>query len=103
MTITPWLDAPQVPPRLSARVREVLHGGQASVAAPAPAAALLDVGTALLRSVLDASSASPRSVALDLLAADACVTWAFEAAAQDAPSVPTLADAVMHRLAQEAR
>lgn len=102
MTITPWLDAPQVPPRLSARVREVLHHRQAPAAVPA-AAALLDVGTALLRSVLDASSASPRSVALDLLAADACVTWAFEAAAQDAPSVPTLADAVMHRLAQEAR
>ena len=45
----------------------------------------------LLRRVLQGGAVA-RVSALDLLAADACVTWAFEAAADDPRSVPGFAE-----------
>lgn len=45
----------------------------------------------LLRRVLE-SGAVARAKALDLLAADACVTWAFEAAADDPRTVAAFAE-----------
>jgi hypothetical protein len=44
--------------------------------------ALIEASEVLLRRVLE-GGAVPRANALHLLAADACVTWAFEAAADD--------------------
>ena len=45
----------------------------------------------LLRRVL-AGGAGARANALELLAADACVTWAFEAAADEPRTVPAFAE-----------
>ena len=49
--------------------------------------ALVEAADVLLRSVLDEGEGAPRERALDLLAADACVTWAFEAAWDDPGSL----------------
>ena len=52
----------------------------------------------LLRRVLGHPSAA-RSSALDLLAADACVTYAFEAAADEPGTIPARAESAMRRIA----
>ena len=96
------LDAPLVPPRLTARVREVLTAPAATEGMPGPEA-LLGGGDALLQRVLVPSDGAPRAVALDLLAADACVTWAFEVAAGTPAEVVALADAAMRRIAEQGR
>lgn len=66
--------------------------------AAADAAACLAAGEALLAGVLSGDCAS-RDTALDLLAADALVTRAFERAADEPASLPALADAAMRRIA----
>lgn len=101
MTAAEWILAarPEAPERLVARVREVLDAhpqwGQVPVAE-----ALIEAADALLRTVLVEGEGAPRDKALDLLAADACVTWAFEAAAGDPASLGAHAAATMERLAQ---
>lgn len=60
--------------------------------------AMANASALLLARVL-ASDASSRSVATDLLAADAFVTYAFEAAADDPQSIAPLADRAMQRIA----
>lgn len=60
-----------VPPRLAAAVRELTQGGGADALADAALAAFERV----------ASGGARRAGALDLLAADALLTYAFEAAA----------------------
>ena len=52
----------------------------------------------LLRRVLGHSCAA-RSSALDLLAADACVTYAFEAAADEPGTIAARAESAMRRIA----
>ena len=52
----------------------------------------------LLRRVLGHSCAA-RSSALDLLAADACVTYAFEAAADEPGTIAARAEQAMRRIA----
>lgn len=89
------------PPALIARVQAVLAADDDAAALPA-AEALLRAGEALLKAVLDDSEAG-RAVALDLLAADTCVTWAFEAAADEPGSLPARAEAAMARIAELAR
>lgn len=93
------LESLVVPPRLTARVREVLvdapHGE------PVPSADALRGGDVLLSEVLEARAGTGRGVALDLLAADACVTWAFEVAAGAPETVVSLADAAMRRIAEQ--
>ncbi len=89
--------AGQTPPALVERVQAVLGADAESAALPA-AEALLRAGERLLANVL-AESAAGREVALDLLAADACVTWAFEAAADEPGTLPTRADEAMSRIA----
>jgi len=88
---------PEAPERLVARVREVLatnpKAKQLGVAE-----ALLDAADALLRLVLREGDEPARERALDLLAADACVTWAFEAAADDPGTLGERARATMQRL-----
>lgn len=88
---------PEAPERIVARVREVLTTN--------PKAQQLDVGDALLdaadellRLVLRGGEEPARERALDLLAADACVTWAFEAAAEDPGTISERARATMQRL-----
>jgi hypothetical protein len=56
----------------------------------------------LLRRVL-AGGAVARAVALDLLAADSCITWAFEAAADDPETLSDKAEAVKTRIASISR
>ena len=90
---------PEAPERLVTRVREVLatnpRAKQSGVAE-----ALLDAAEALLRLVLREGSDPARERALDLLAADACVTWAFEAAAGDPDTLHARARETMQRLQQ---
>lgn len=92
--------AGEVPPALIARVQSVLaaQGGEPQSAA----AALLAASTTLLAGVLGDARAG-REVALDLLAADACVTWAFESAAGDTADISTLAEDAMQQIAALAK
>jgi hypothetical protein len=90
---------PEAPERLVTRVREVLatnpKAKQSGVAE-----ALLDAADVLLRLVLREGDELARERALDLLAADACVTWAFEAAADDPGTLSARAQETMQRLQQ---
>lgn len=90
----------EVPERLVARVQEVLAAHPQWQLLPA-ADSLVSVADELLRGVLAQreGNGSPRDQALDLLAADACVTWAFEAAADQPGSLGAHASATMERLA----
>jgi hypothetical protein len=89
--------AGQVPPALIERVQAVLSADPAAEQLPV-ADALLKASTTLLGAVL-ADREAGREVALDLLAADACVTWAFEAAADAPASLPAQAELAMQRIA----
>lgn len=119
MTAARCADA--VPEALRARLASALGGGPGqgdghlstagespggdSPAADSPAAvardaeACLAAGEALLAGVLRDDTGS-REVALDLLAADALVTRAFERAADAPATLPALADAAMLRIAR---
>lgn len=90
--------ATDAPAPLVRRVVDVLHAAPDAGASPAEvAAALLHGAEALLAQVLaDRPRASAREVALDLLAADACVTWALEA---DPIGAAGRAAAILERLA----
>jgi hypothetical protein len=85
VTIAAWLRerTPSPPPRLSARIAEVLGDG---LQAPSTelAARCLEAAETLLQDLLGRPSAG-RESALDLLTVDALVTYAFDAAS-DAPS-----------------
>ncbi len=82
MMLADWLDrhTSQAPPALRARVRE--HALSADGGMPAPEA-LAEAGRRALDIVVD--HPGDRSVALDLLAADALITLALLAQAQVAP------------------
>lgn len=90
---------PEAPERLVARVREVLDARSRTPKASV-ADALVDAAEALLRDVLEDADGPARDKALDLLAADACVTWAFEAAAEEPGSLGEKAKATMERFAK---
>jgi hypothetical protein len=79
--------AEQPPAALRARLDAVL-GTDVVGAEPAVAPALLHAGETLLAAILRSGS-TQRDAALDLLTADALVTYAFEAAAE----TPELLDA----------
>lgn len=87
---------PEAPPALVARVRAVLEA-HPTWGALGVVDALLEAADALLKEVLKDGEAG-RDRALDLLAADACVTWAFEVAADDPASLGEKARATMQRL-----
>jgi hypothetical protein len=78
------------PPALASCVQELLagHGEWAALARPE---AFVAASEALLRRVLE-HGAVARASALDLLAADACVTWAFEAAADEPATIAERAE-----------
>ncbi len=85
--------AAEVPPALVERVQDLVP-----TADGAPVDRLIDTATALLRTtVAQGEGEGARAVALDLLAADACVTWAFEAVT-DPATLPAIADAAMQRI-----
>ena len=64
--------------------------------------AFVDAGEVLLRRVL-VTDIEARAIALDLLAADACVTYAFEAAADEPSKLGARAAAAAMKIAQVAR
>ena len=86
----------KVPERIVARVREILDSHPHWQVLPA-AKSLVNVADELLRGVLaePERNGSPRDQALDLLAADACVTWAFEVAAEQPGSLGAHASATL--------
>jgi hypothetical protein len=94
-----WLDErdPPPPPALAARVRAAVDSPTAPASAIPTAA--LDAGVETLAAVLDEGDAT-RASAIDLLAADALVTYAFEAAAQTPAGLDALAGAAMGRIAR---
>ncbi|MBM3907863.1 MAG: hypothetical protein FJ363_07280 [Gemmatimonadetes bacterium] len=95
-----WLEArhPTAPTALRQRIAELI-ASHPEWEALSRAEAMLQAGELLMRDVL-AAAPKDRVAALDLLAADACVTYAFEAAA-DAPSdFVARADEAMQRIAR---
>lgn len=83
MTLAGWLDrhTAAAPPALRARVRE--HVFSVGREAPVPAV-LAEAGAAALDHVV--AHPGDRSVALDLLAADALITLALLAQSEEAPA-----------------
>lgn len=83
MALGEWLDryTSLAPPALRARVREFAL----AAAGKTRATALATAGQAALERVL--SHVGDRSAALDLLAADALITLALQAQAEDAPEL----------------
>lgn len=98
-----WLDAraEPIPPALRERMAQAL-----AALAPAPEAAvprgvhdtLLVAGEAMLARLLN-HNRTTREAALDLLAADAFVTYAFEAAAEDGTGIAERARRAMVQIA----
>ena len=82
-----WLATrePEAPPALTACVRALLES-HPEWERLSRVDAFIEASEVLLRRVLEGGAVA-RANALDLLAADACVTWAFEAAADDPGTV----------------
>jgi hypothetical protein len=82
-SLASWLATrtPAPPPALSHRMREALSGRLSRSAAEAPVECLA-AGEAVLADLL-ARGRTSREAAIDLLAADALVTYAFEAMAEN--------------------
>lgn len=95
-----WLDArePAAPDALRARLAEVVGAHPEWEALPRPEA-LLAASEALLEQVLVAPARNRRT-AVDLLAADAAVTYAFEAASDEPERLVALAGEAVKRIAQ---
>lgn len=98
-TVANWLSTrePSPPTALTERLRAAL-GTQASRDADEAADVCLTAGERLLSDVLANADAS-RECALDLLAADALVTYAFEAASNDPHSLAERASSAMMQIA----
>lgn len=99
MTIAEWLDArtPAPPPRLARRLRAALAPVMGREVRELPEAAVA-AAEAILRALLD-GGCTGRAQALDLLTADALVTYAFEAAGDEPDAIAARADDAMRRLA----
>jgi len=99
MTLSAWLDArrPEPPARLRARIDAALGEALTGDAEDA-AAACLRAGEQLARTLLR-ENATSRDSALDLLAADALVTYAFEAASERPSELAARSRAAMTRIA----
>lgn len=95
MTSTRWLATrdPEPPAPLAARIRDIVRETGTGETPPALLAAAVSTVEGLLR-----SNASTRPAALDLLAADALVTYAFELAADAPARLDELAVESMRRL-----
>ena len=99
MTLGDWLATrtPPAPPALAARLEVLLR---AELAAPESAVAdrCMDAAERLLTTMVERAGTS-RDAALDLLAADALVTYAFEAASDEPARLEERARQAMHRIA----
>ncbi len=102
MTIAEWLAsrAPAPPENLAARVRDAL-GPAAADDAEETVVRCLDAMETLLISLRDDEQAG-RERALDLLAADALVTYAFEAASAHANTLAAVAVGALWRVGEVA-
>ena len=98
-TLQEWLDErqPEAPPALRRRIAEVVAAHPEWEAMPRSHALLL-ASESLMKDVLQAAP-KDRAAALGLLAADACVTYAFEAAVDEPSDLTALADRAMQRIA----
>ena len=94
-----WLEArrPPAPPALARRLRAALEALPASGEA-AVADRCLEAGERVLASLLERGCGA-RDAALDLLAVDALVTYAFEAASETEAPLEERAASAMARLA----
>ena len=101
MTVQQWFGTrqPAQPPALAQRIAEL--AGAASEEGDVPGQ-LLSAAEQALRTILTTGNAS-RDSALDVLAIDALVTYAFEAAAAEPERIPELAARAMSRLSHAAR
>ncbi len=99
MTVGQWLETrePSPPPALSARLREALGD---SILRPASEASdiLLSASEQVVCALLKTGSTS-RDTAIDLLAADALVTYALEATSEAPESMRERALDAMRRIA----
>ncbi|MFN8579888.1 MAG: hypothetical protein U0163_02770 [Gemmatimonadaceae bacterium] len=100
MTTSEWLSrcTPRPPEALSRRIDELLGADRE---APAQPNILVSAAERTLAGLL-ARHATSRDAALDLLAADALVTYAFELAADEPESLDDLATSAMRRLSSAA-
>ena len=95
--------SPAPPPQLLSRIERVAEASSpANAPANAPADALLDAASAAMADVLR-DGCLTRGSALALLAVDAVVTYAFEAAADDPERLETRTEAALARIADLAR
>lgn len=99
MTIGEWLSGrtPPPPDALRARLDDIL-GADLQADAAGASDCFLTAGESIAASLLRTGSTSRQS-ALDLLAADALVTYAFEAASQSPRDITERAAAAMVRIA----
>jgi hypothetical protein len=95
-----WLDVrePVPPPALAARLREVL-GAQVDVPVGDLADVFLGKAEGLL-TTLFGEGRTTRATALDLLCADALVTYAFEAACDDPDRLGARAQRAIQRISR---
>ena len=99
MTVGDWLDrrTPAPPPALGAHIRAAL-GEATSANADGVGDVCLAAAERLVGGLL-AGDCTSRDCALDLLTADALVTYAFEAAEQSPSELVPRASAAMRRIA----
>ena len=99
MTLARWLDArhPPPPPALRARIDAAL-GSALLRDATDQSSELLAAAERIVRALLD-DDATSRGAALDLLAADALVTYAFECASERPAELSARATEAMRRIA----
>lgn len=93
--------APEIPPTLAAHLRDTLAAAEQGTGSEV-ADRLIESGVDLVATVAAAEPMS-RAQALDLLAADALLTYAFEAAADEPQSLVARADDAMLRIAEVGR
>jgi hypothetical protein len=100
VTLQSWLDArlPEAPAALRGRIASLVAEHPEWEAMPRQQA-LLAASELLMKEVL-AAAPKDRDAALSLLAGDACVTYAFEAAADAPASLGPLANEAMQRIAR---
>lgn len=103
MSLTQWLAArtPPPPPSLAERLRQRIleYEATVSVRPDLPADAYVDAAEQLLRQLLRDGCMS-RESAPDLLAADALVTYAFEAACDEPELIEQRAELAMARISR---
>jgi len=103
MTVAEWLRArtPDAPPKLTEQIEGAL-GARGDLDSVDVGTHCVDAAERLLHELMSRPSAG-REAALDLLAVDALVTYAFEAWSQAPAAIPGRAAVVMTRLAATVR